>query len=152
MNQLSSQNLRTQAVISHAIKLANVSVCLGLVAIACFVVFGTLASLPQFKDSTVIYLAFHYLPYGLIGLSIPISLYQAFLLWRYRIVQMGILAIIMGVGVGLFLFALGAFVLQGKSTTFFMSLFLAMIAWFAMPFLFRINFKKFLTFLQQIGN
>lgn len=152
MNQLSSQNLRTQAVISHAIKLANVSVCLGLVAIACFVVFGTLASLPQFKDSTVIYLAFHYLPYVLIGLSIPISLYQVFLLWRYRIVQMGILAIIMGVGVGLFLFALGAFVLQGKSTTFFMSLFLAMIAWFAMPFLFRVNFKKFLTFLQQIGN
>ena len=152
MNQLSSQNLRTQAVISHAIKLANVSVCLGLVAIACFVVFGTLASLPQFKDSTVIYLAFHYLPYVLIGLSIPISLYQVFLLWRYRIVQMGILAIIMGVGVGLFMFALGAFVLQGKSTTFFMSLFLAMIAWFAMPFLFRVNFKKFLTFLQQIGN
>lgn len=152
MNQLSSQNLRTQAVIRYAIKLANVSVCLGLVAIACFVVFGTLASLPQFKDSTVIYLAFHYLPYVLIGLSIPISLYQVFLLWRYRIVQMGILAIIMGVGVGLFLFALGAFVLQGKSTTFFMSLFLAMIAWFAMPFLFRVNFKKFLTFLQQIGN
>ncbi len=152
MNQLSSQNLRTQAVISHAIKLANVSVCLGLVAIACFVVFGTLASLPQFKDSTMIYLAFHYLPYVLIGLSIPVSLYQVFLLWRYRIVQMGILAIIMGVGVGLFLFALGAFVLQGKSTTFFMSLFLAMIAWFAMPFLFRVNFKKFLTFLQQIGN
>ncbi len=152
MNQLSSQNLRTQAVIRYAIKLANVSVCLGLVAIAYFVVFGTLASLPQFKDSTVIYLAFHYLPYVLIGLSIPISLYQVFLLWRYRIVQMGILAIIMGVGVGLFLFALGAFVLQGKSTTFFMSLFLAMIAWFAMPFLFRVNFKKFLTFLQQIGN
>ncbi len=152
MNQLSSQNLRTQAVIRYAIKLANVSVCLGLVAIACFVVFGTLASLPKFKDSTVIYLAFHYLPYGLIWLSIPISLYQVFLLWRYRIVQMGILAIIMGVGVGLFLFALGAFVMQGKSTTFFMSLFLAMIAWFAMPFLFRVNFKKFLTFLQQIGD
>jgi hypothetical protein len=147
-----SPHTRTEQVITHALRLANVSVYLGLLAVVCFCVFGTLASLPAFKDSTLIYLAFHYLTYALIGLSMPLNMYQIFLLWRYRIIQPAILLIVTAVGVGLLLFAVALLLLQGAGKAFFMSLFLAMIAWFAMPFLFRVNFKKFLTFLQTKGS
>lgn len=138
--------------IQEAIKLAKISVYLGLLAILCFAVFGTLASLSIFKDSTLIYLAFHYLPYVLIGVSMPISLYHLFLLHRYRIVDTGILLMILLVGVGLLVFTLGSYVIGGASTGFFMSLFLAMIAWFGMPFLFKVNLQKFLKFLQEKAN
>lgn len=66
-------------VITQAMGLANVSVYLGYGAIVCFCVFGTLASMATFKDSGVVYWAFHYLPYVLIGLSMPISLYHLFI-------------------------------------------------------------------------
>lgn len=147
-----SPHTRTEQVITHALRLANISVYLGLLAVVCFCVFGTLASLPAFKDSTLIYLAFHYLTYALIGLSMPLNMYQIFLLWRYRIIQPAILLIVTTVGVGLLLFAVVSLLVQGVGEAFFMGLFLAMIAWFAMPFLFRVNFKKFLTFLQTKGS
>lgn len=134
--------------IQEAIKLANISVYLGMGAVGCFCVFGTLASMASFKDSQLIYIAFHYLPYVLIGLSMPISLYHVFILARYRIVQSGILKLILAVGFGLLLFALAMWLKQA-TTAFFMSVFLAMVAWFAMPFLFRVNLKKFLNFLQD---
>lgn len=134
--------------INEAIKLSNISVYLGMLAIGCFCVFGTLASMASFKDSQLIYVAFHYLPYMLIGLSMPISLYHVFILARYRIVQSGILQLILAVGFGLLLFALVMWLRQA-TIMFFMSVFLAMVAWFAMPFLFRVNLKKFLKFLQD---
>lgn len=134
--------------INEAIKLSNISVYLGILAIGCFCVFGTLASMASFKDSQLIYVAFHYLPYVLIGLSMPISLYHVFVLARYRIVQSGILQLILAVGFGLLLFALVMWLRQA-TIMFFMSVFLAMVAWFAMPFLFRVNLKKFLKFLQD---
>lgn len=134
--------------INEAIKLSNISVYLGMLAIGCFCVFGTLASMASFKDSQLIYVAFHYLPYVLIGLSMPISLYHVFILARYRIVQSGILQLILAVGFGLLLFALVMWLRQA-TIIFFMSVFLAMVAWFAMPFLFRVNLKKFLKFLQD---
>lgn len=134
--------------INEAIKLSNISVYLGMLAIGCFCVFGNLASMASFKDSQLIYVAFHYLPYVLIGLSMPISLYHVFILARYRIVQSGILQLILAVGFGLLLFALVMWLRQA-TIMFFMSVFLAMVAWFAMPFLFRVNLKKFLKFLQD---
>lgn len=138
--------------IQEAIRLANVSVYLGLLAIVCFCVFGTLASMTAFKDSQWVYLIFHYLPYVLIGISIPISLYHGFVLARYRIVQMGILLMVLLGGVGMLLFSAGVWFTQGTTTLFFMSLFLTMVAWFGMPFLFRVNLKKFLAFLQDDAN
>lgn len=135
-------------VITQAIGLANVSVYLGYGAIVCFCVFGTLASMATFKDSGVVYWAFHYLPYVLIGLSMPISLYHLFILGRYRIIQKGILKMILVVGMGLLAFAF-AMAIKGWAVAFYMSLFLAMIAWFGMPFLFRVNLKKFLNFLNN---
>lgn len=133
----------------EALRLANISVYLGIAAIVCFGVFGTLASMDQFKDSTLIYYAFHYLPYALVSLSIPISLLHALFLWRYRIMQEGILITIIGTAMGLVLFMLGGYAINGTDTAFFMSLFLAMIAWFAMPYVFRVNLRKFLNFLQD---
>lgn len=145
---MTSTNERIIAIISSAITLSVISVRLGLTAVVCFCVFGTLASMANFRDSTLIYLAFHYLPYLLIGLSIPISLYHLFILGRYRIIDGGILAMIFLVGVGLLFFAL-IMHLSRQSMAFYMSLFLAMIAWFGMPFLFRVNLKKFLNFLKN---
>ena len=74
------------------------SLILGVAGIICFAVFGTLASMARFKDSEAIYYAFHYLPYALIGLSIPITLYHVFLMYRYRIIQANILLIMLSFG------------------------------------------------------
>ena len=145
---MTSTNERIIAIISSAIALSVISVRLGLTAVVCFCVFGTLASMATFRDSTLIYLAFHYLPYLLIGLSMPISLYHAFILGRYRVIDSGILTMILLVGIGLLLFALAMY-LKGVGVAFYMSLFLAMIAWFGMPFLFRVNLNKFLNFLKN---
>lgn len=134
--------------IRSALSLANVSVYLGLSAMVCVCVFGTLASLSAFKDSTLIYVAFHYVPYLLIALSMPISLYHAFILGRYRIIQSGILKMILLVGFALLFFSLAMWI-KGQGMAFYMSLFLAMIAWFGMPFLFRVNLRKFLNFLEE---
>ncbi|AKG16133.2 hypothetical protein [Moraxella bovoculi] len=133
----------------EAIRLANISIYLGMAAITCFGVFGTLASMASFKDNALIYYAFHYLPYVLIGLGIPLSLFHAMFLQRYRIMQGGILATILLTAVILVAFAVGVYVLHGATTTFFMSMFLAMVAWFAMPYVFRVNLKKFLNFLED---
>ncbi len=145
--QTQNRHQQIMTVIKQAITLANVSVYLGYAAMVCFCVFGTLASMAMFRENTLIYWAFHYLPYVLIGLSMPISLYHLFILGRYRIIQKGILKMILAVGVGLFGFAV-AMAMRGAALAFYMSLFLAMIAWFGMPFLFRVNLKKFLEFLQ----
>ena len=63
--QINSQTKHQQIIqlITQAIVLANISVYLGYAAIVCFCVFGTLASMATFKDSGVVYWAFHYLPY-----------------------------------------------------------------------------------------
>lgn len=133
----------------ETLRLANISVYLGMAAIVCFALFGTLASMSAFKDSTVIYYAFHYLPYALVGLSIPISLFHVFFLGRYRIMQGGILLLVLLTALSLTLFALGNYAIYGQTKTFFMAVFLAMVAWFAMPYVFRVNLRKFLNFLQD---
>ncbi|TWV82459.1 hypothetical protein [Moraxella sp. VT-16-12] len=140
---------RLIALISHAIKLANISVYLGLMAVMAFCVFGTLASMASFKDSQLIYVAFHYLPYVLIGFSVPVSVYLWWLLSRYKVVQAGILLLILATGVGGGIISAVFYAVDGVGTRFFMSVFLTMMAWFGMPYLFRVNLKKFLKFLQD---
>lgn len=127
---------------------ATISIYLGYIALACFGVFGTLASLPAYKDSAVIYWCFHYLPYVLIGLSIPFSLYHVFLMYRYRIMQFMILVIMLGFGLALPI-ASGIFALKHQRGNSSMALFIAMIAWFAMPYLLRVNMIRFLHFLKS---
>ena len=133
----------------QAIRQATLSVRFGFGAIVCFCIFGTLASLPMFKDSIWIYYAFHYLPYALIAMTMPISLYHGFLLMRYRVMDGSILAVILATGMVLLGFTVVWGFSIGMDTVFFMALFLAMIAWFGMPFLFRFNLQKFASFLEE---
>lgn len=141
---------RQIAIFQHAHRLAQVGVWLGFLAILVFCVFGTLSSMAQFRQNTFVYLAFHYLPYLLVVLSVPISLYHAFLLFRYRIMQPFILTIVLLTGVGLAVATL-VYWLMGATSAGFMSLFLTIIAWFAMPFLFRVNLARYLKFLKDKG-
>ena len=142
---------RLIALFTHAHRLANISVWLSFLAILVFVLFGTLSSMGQFRQNMLIYGLFYYLPYGLIALTVPMSLYQAFLLYRYRIVQFYILSIVLLTG---FLLPLTAFVfwLMEAYVSAAMTLFLAMVAWFAMPFLFRVNLVRYLNFLKEQQN
>lgn len=127
-----NNNTRLITLIENALSLTKISIGLGLLAVLCFIIFGTLASLSQFANHTMIYYAFHYLPYGLIGLSIPISLYHLFLLHRYRLLQFGILMMIVILAIGLF----------------WLSTFLAFVAWFSIPYLAKVNLHRFLAFLK----
>ena len=111
------------------------------VAIIAFVIFGTIASLQAFHDNQWLYWLFYYLPYILVGLTIPISLYNAFVLLRYRLSQPSMIALGVGIAsiltLGSLLFSLSGYLWLGFS------------AWFGVAFLFRANFKRFFKFLQQ---
>lgn len=146
-----AKQARLIALFAHAHRLASVSVWLSFLAILVFLVFGTLSSLAQFRQNGLIYALFYYVPYVLIGLTVPFSLYQAFLLYRYRIVQFYILSIVLLTGFLLPLTAL-IFWLMGASVSALMTLFLALIAWFSMPFLFRVNLARYLNFLKEQQN
>lgn len=120
---------------------------LGWLAIVCFCVFGTLASMASFAGSYTIYWLFHYLPYVLVGISVPFSLYHLFLMYRYRIIQANILVIMLSFGLLLPLVAAIKYPSDPKQAA--MALFLAVIAWFAMPYLLKVNITRFLNFLQK---
>lgn len=139
---------RLTALFAHAHRLSRISTGLSYTAIAVFCVFGTLSSMAVFRQNTLVYWAFHYLPYLLIAISVPISLYQAFLLHRYRVIQFYILAIVLLTGFLLPLTGL-VFWINKANVSAFMTWFLTMIAWFAMPFLFRVNLGRYLKFLQE---
>lgn len=140
----------TQALItvfSHAKTQAQWAIYLGWGAIVCFCVFGTLASLAVFANSQTIYWLFHYLPYVLVLLSVPMSVYHLFLMYRYRIIQANILMIMLSFGCLLPVVGLIKYPSDPKQAA--MALFLAVIAWFAMPYLLRVNITRFLNFLQK---
>lgn len=145
---MNANNDRLIALFTTAQKQTKIAIYLGYLAIVCFGVFGTLASMESFKDNMIIYWCFHYLPYILIGLSIPTSLYHTFLMYRYRIIQFMILVIMLGFGIALPLASL-IFYVKDNSGMGAMALFVAMIAWFAMPYLFKVNIKRFLDFLNK---
>lgn len=139
---------RLIALFSHALSLSRLSIVLGYLAVACFLVFGTLSAIRDFADSVWVYLCFYYLPYVFVGLSLPISLYHGFLLYRYRIVQTAILVLILTLSVAL----LGVTVLawiNDKAMMAAMAGFLGLMAWLAMPFLFKTNIQRYLHFLSN---
>lgn len=119
--------------IEQAQAVNKVAIYLIYLAIGAFLLFGTLKSLPNFHDSQLIYLCFHYLPYTLVGFSIPLSCYVAFILWRYRLSQPSMLLLCLGVGFGLF----------------FVSSYVAFSAWIGVAFLFKSNLKRFFNFLNN---
>jgi hypothetical protein len=119
--------------IAQARTLNKASIYLIYLAIGAFLVFGTLKSLTVFHDSELMYTLFHYLPYTLVGLTIPVSCYVAFILFRYRLSQPSMLALCLGVGFGLFL----------------ISSYVALAAWIGVAFMFKANLTRFFNFLEQ---
>lgn len=124
-------NPKLISLIGNALKLTKVSIGIGLIAVLFFLIFGTLSSMGKFAKNDLIYKTFYYLPYALIGLSIPISLYHLFLLHRYRLLQFGILMIIIILAIGLF----------------WLSPFMAFVAWFSIPYLAKVNLHRFYAYL-----
>ena len=119
--------------IRQAQRLNKVSIYLLYMAIAMFLLFGTLKSLSQFRDSQTIYTLFHWVPYALVGLTIPLSCYVAFILFRYRLSQPSMLALCIGLGFGLF--AISSYV--------------ALAAWIGVAFMFKANLTRFFKFIHE---
>ncbi|WP_019673195.1 hypothetical protein [Psychrobacter lutiphocae] len=128
-------------ILRQAQKLNRMSILCIVLAIFAFVVFGTLASLEMFHDSHQLYLLFHYLPYVLIALTIPVTLYQAFLVYRYRLSQPSMLVTSVG-GASLLLIICLLFSLSDW-------LWLAMAAWIGVAYWFQATFKRFFKFIND---
>ncbi|MDO5770413.1 MAG: hypothetical protein Q4P13_12995 [Psychrobacter sp.] len=111
------------------------------VAIAAFIIFGTIASLKAYRDSDMLYRLFYYLPYVLVGLTVPITLYDAFIILRYQLNQPSMVAISIGL----------ALIITVVSLLFSLSgwLWLGIAAWMGAAFLFSANFKRFFKFMDE---
>lgn len=133
---------------SRAKKQAQLSKYLGFCAVLVFVLFGSLASTATLKDNVWVYAAFVGLPYGFVGLSVPISVYHGFLLWRYRVMQTSILQMVFGFCASLSVVAIGLWLLVYPKEAQ-MAAFLALVAWFCLPYLFFANIQRFLSYLHQ---
>ena len=121
-------------------KMNKLSILCIVLAIFAFVVFGTLARLKMFHGSKQMYWLFHYLPYILVGLTIPFTLYQAFLVYRYRLSQPSMLVTSVG-GASLLLIVCLLFSLSDW-------LWLAMSAWIGVAYWFQATFKRFFNFIE----
>lgn len=117
----------------------KIAVYLLYAAIVAFMVFGTIASIKMFHDNTLLYRLFFNLPYALIALTIPITLYDAFIIYRYRLSQASM--VIMSVGVS-------TIVLVG-GLLFADTAWLGLSCWLGVAFLFKSNFKRFFDFLER---
>lgn len=115
----------------------NIAVYMLYAAIIAFMVFGTIASIKMFHDNTLLYRLFFNLPYVLIALTIPLTLYDAFIIYRYRLSQSSM--VIMTIGVS-------TIVLIG-GLIFADTAWLGLSCWLGVAFLFKSNFKRFFDFL-----
>lgn len=107
-------------------------------AILAFMVFGTIASIKAFHDNQLLYQLFYNLPYALVTLTIPITLYDAFIIYRYRLSQTSM--VIMTIGVSTII--LIASLLMADAA------WLGLSCWLGVAFLFKSNFKRFFDFLE----
>lgn len=115
----------------------KIAIYLIYAAIIAFIVFGTIASIKMFHDNQLLYQLFFNLPYALIYLTIPITLYDAFIIYRYRLNQASMVRMTIGVSsiilIGGLLFADTAW--------------LGLASWLGVAFLFKVSFKRFFDFL-----
>lgn len=107
-------------------------------AILAFIVFGTLASIKAFHDNQLLYLLFYNLPYALVALTIPITIYDALVVYRYRLNQPSMIALSIGVS---------TVVLIGE-LLFSNTAWLGLSCWLGVAFLFKVSFKRFFNFLD----
>lgn len=115
----------------------QIAIYLIYAAIFAFMVFGTIASIKVFHGNQLLYRLFFNLPYVLIALTIPITLYDAFIIYRYRLSQVSMVVMTIGVSsiilIGGLLFADTAW--------------LGLSCWLGVAFLFKVSFKRFFDFL-----
>ena len=116
----------------------QIAIYLIYAAILAFVVFGTIASIKAFHDNQLLYQLFYNLPYALVALTIPITLYDALVIYRYRLNQPSMIAMSIGVStiilIGGLLFADTAW--------------LGLSCWLGVAFLFKVTFKRFFNYLE----
>ena len=119
-------------------QLANqIAIYLIYAAIIAFMVFGTIASIKAFHDNQLLYQLFYNLPYALVALTIPLTLYDAFIIYRYRLNQNSM--VIMTIGVS-------SIILIG-GLLFADTAWLGLASWLGVAFLFKVSFKRFFDFL-----
>lgn len=106
-------------------------------ALLAFVVFGTIASIKAFHDNQLLYQLFYNLPYALVALTIPITIYDALVIYRYRLNQPSM--IVMSIGVS-------TIILVGE-LLFSNTAWLGLSCWLGVAFLFKVTFKRFFNFL-----
>lgn len=116
----------------------QIAIYLIYAAILAFMVFGTVASIKAFHDNQLLYQLFYNLPYALVALTIPITIYDALVIYRYRLNQPSMIAMSIGVStiilIGGLLFADTAW--------------LGLSCWLGVAFLFKVSFKRFFNFLE----
>ena len=124
--------------IKGAQRVNQIAIYLIYAAILAFMVFGTIASIKAFHDNQMLYQLFYNLPYALVALTIPITVYDALVIYRYRLNQPSMIAMSIGVStlilVGGLLFADTAW--------------LGLSCWLGVAFLFKVSFKRFFNFLE----
>lgn len=116
----------------------RIAVYLLYAAILAFMVFGTIASIKMFHDNTLLYRLFFNLPYALIALTIPITVYDALVIYRYRLSQASMVVMCIGVS---------TIVLLG-GLLFADTAWLGLSCWLGVAFLFKVSFKRFFDFIE----
>ena len=116
----------------------QIAIYLIYAAIVAFMVFGTIASIKAFHDNQLLYQLFYNLPYALVALTIPITIYDALVIYRYRLNQPSMIAMSIGVST---LILLGGLLFADTA-------WLGLSCWLGVAFLFKVSFKRFFNFLE----
>ncbi|WP_296189374.1 MULTISPECIES: hypothetical protein [unclassified Psychrobacter] len=116
----------------------QIAIYLIYAAILAFMVFGTIASIKAFHDNQLLYQLFYNLPYALVALTIPITIYDALVIYRYRLNQPSMIAMSIGVSMVILLGGL----------LFADTAWLGLACWLGVAFLFKVSFKRFFNFLD----
>ena len=116
----------------------QIAIYLIYAAILTFMVFGTIASIKAFHDNQLLYQLFYNLPYALVALTIPITIYDALVIYRYRLNQPSMIAMSIGVSTVILLGGL----------LFADTAWLGLSCWLGVAFLFKVSFKRFFNFLE----
>ena len=124
--------------IKGAQRVNQIAVYLIYAAIIAFMVFGTIASIKAFHDNQLLYQLFYNLPYALVALTIPITIYDALVIYRYRLNQPSMIAMSIGVSTVILLGGL----------LFADTAWLGLACWLGVAFLFKVSFKRFFNFLD----
>ena len=116
----------------------QIAIYLIYAAILAFMVFGTIASVKAFHDNQLLYQLFYNLPYALVALTIPITIYDALVIYRYRLNQPSMIAMSVGVST---IILLGGLLFADTA-------WLGLACWLGVAFLFKVSFKRFFNFLE----